>query len=74
MVTPVVEHCGEFDIGLAGSSGARITTGFIITIPFNVTSSLIHLVPPPLALIKYIRKVTAPTLVKLSGESKAVAV
>lgn len=34
IVTPTFEHCGEFEVGLAGAAGAAVT---VIVMPADVT-------------------------------------
>ena len=69
MVTPGLAHCGEFDVGLAGSAGTEP-----FTVPVMVTSSFVHLVPLLAALVKYKRKVTVPILVKFATGNVIVGV
>ena len=73
IVTPGLEHCGEFDVGFAGSSAIITVVAFKLTMPFRVTSSITHLVPLLLTPVKYKRKVTVVIFVKLNGDNKTVA-
>ena len=59
MVTPGTEHCGEFEVGPGGVAGTIATAD-----PFKVTLSFVQLVLLPLALIRYILKVTELKLEK----------
>ena len=72
IVTPILLHWGEFDVGVAGAIG---TATAIAAKPLSVTSSMVHLAPLPCILIIYNRKVTAAFIFeKVAGGKVAIAV
>ena len=68
IVTPMSEHCGEFDVGLDGFEGK------VITLPSTITSSLTQFVVVELVFTKYNLKVTIPIFVKLADGRVMVSV